>query len=44
MHCVFSAELPANNRQRGENPFHDQGITNPAYAAQWAFFLRAPAP
>ena len=39
---VFNVGLPAGHRPKGGNPFHGQGINNPVYAQQWAFFLRAP--
>ncbi len=41
---VFNQELPPGFQSRNKNPFHGQGINDQAYAKQWAFFLRAPAP
>jgi hypothetical protein len=37
---VFDLDLPpARQKQGGDNPYHGQGISNPAYAEQRAFFL-----
>lgn len=41
---IFNQDLPAGNRPKGGNPFHGQGLFNPAYAEQRAFFLQAPVP
>lgn len=41
---VFAGDLPAGVPPSAANPFHGQGLFNRAYAEQWAFFLRAPAP
>jgi hypothetical protein len=41
---VFDLDLPpARQKQGGDNSYHGQGINNPAYAEQRAFFLgRSP--
>jgi hypothetical protein len=41
---VFDGGLPPGIKPGAENPFHGQGLFNPAYAQQREFFLRAPAP
>jgi hypothetical protein len=37
---IFNADLPQGSQPRGNNSFHGQGIHNPAYSQDWAFFLR----
>jgi predicted esterase len=41
---VFDEDLPPRlqSRTRSKNPFHGQGLSNPVYARQREFFLRAP--
>lgn len=40
---VFEFDLPPGRPPGGDNPYHGQGISNPAYAEQRAFFLgRSP--
>ena len=41
---VFDEDLPGGlqSAPRSENPFHGQGLFNPAYAEARAFFLRTP--
>jgi hypothetical protein len=40
---IFKRDLPASQPPGQENPFHAEGLTNPAYAEERAFFLgRSP--
>jgi hypothetical protein len=39
---VFNADLPPGVPLQSGNPFHGQGLFNPAYAEQRDFFLRTP--
>jgi len=41
---VFNEDLPAGLQSGPQfaNPFHGQGLFNPAYAEQRTFFLRGP--
>jgi hypothetical protein len=37
---IFNGDLAGGDGGSGGNPFHGQGIHNPAYAADRAFFLK----